>query len=253
MFFKKKPFVRFVNLIPGIESAHPVIRTNEFKFNWLRNASLDFKERLATASTARMLTGVNRCPGILQYLKQGFIVTAPIDFTISTDLSDPGNFRWTSPSDFKWEGDPYIGFHSPDQLSKFVPIRDDTLSTVVKVNTFWRINSSPDIIFLQLPIAYPDHNNFTAVHGIIDCEHYVEINVQMFWHRLNDTVLIKAGTPLCQLIPIPRNLITDLIVEPATEHDYYVAKSWKYLVNKEYVKDLKHFLRSAKKLLGTYK
>jgi hypothetical protein len=253
MFFKKKPFVRFVNLIPGVETAYPVIRTHEYKFSWLRHAALDFKERANAAGPEQLMAGVNRCPGILQYFKQGFIVTAPVDFTITTNINDPDGFRWHCPAEFTWEGDPYIGSHSVNQLAKFMPFRDDTLKTVVKVNTFWRINSSPDIVFLQLPIAYPDHNNFTAVHGVIDCEEYVEINVQMFWHKLNDTVVVKAGTPLCQLIPIPRKLAVDLVVEPATAHDHYVAKAWKYLVNKEYTKEMKHFLKSAKNLLSSYK
>lgn len=249
MFFKKKPFARFVNLLPGVEIAHPIVRANEIHPKWLREAAIDFKQRDASARPNEIMASTSRCPGLTEYFKQGFIVTAPMDFTITTtNKHDPFQFDYYGPVSL--QNKPYIGSHHTPQLAKFMPMREDTHDWLVKVNTYWRINSSEDIVFLQMPIAYPDHNIFTAAHGIVDCQNYTEINVQLFWHKLNDTVLVEAGTPLCQLIPIPRNLAVDLIVERPTEEDKYISEAWAYLTTQKFKKDMKSFLAQAKKLLG---
>jgi hypothetical protein len=251
MFFKKKkPFTRFVNLLPGVEAAYPVLKAHEYSPDWLRKAAVDYRERAEQAGISNIVGGANRCPGLLNYFKQGFIITAPMDFTITTYENSQKGFNWQTPGPAGFENKPYIGQHPPDQLAKFMPMREDTLPTLVKVCTFWKMNSSPDIVFLQLPIAYPDHNNFTAVHGFIDCEYYAEVNVQLFWHKLNQITLIEAGTPLCQLIPIPRALAVDFIVEQATEQDRYISRAWDYLVTNKYKKNMKEFYASAKRLLG---
>lgn len=254
MFFKKKkPFVRFVNLIPGVEISHPVIRSQDYHHEWLRKAAVDYKEFLKNSDPAEYSFGsVNRCPGVGNLFKTGFLITAPVDFVIETSASDPYHFKWQCPMDLHQAGLPsdYIGSHSYDQLAKFMPLRNDTLKCLVKVQTGWRISCSSDIVFLQLPIAYPDHNLFTAAHGIIDCNHQVEINLQLFWHNLNGKSLVKAGTPLCHLIPVPRELAVDLIVEPATDQDRYKFKAWNYLSQKEFRRDIKSFFENSKKLLS---
>ena len=158
-------------------------------------------------------------------------------------------FKWECPVNAVFEGREYIGAHTPDQLADFMPMREDTLSTLIKLHTRWRMNSSPDIVFLQLPIAYPDHNLFTAAHGIIDNQTLLEVNVQLFWHKLNGKHLVKAGTPLCHIVPFPRDFVVDLRVETMTKEDRYVELAYEYLAKKEYHKDLKSFFGSCKKLL----
>lgn len=254
MFWKKKKSkVRFVNLLPGVEVSHPVIKSQDFAFDWFKKSALEYKETVSRSQPDEYLFGgTMRCPGISQLFKKGFIITAPIDFVIETNENDRRRFDWTCPIDVRQYGlpDVYVGSHSADQLAKFLPFRKDTLECLVKIQTGWRISSSEDIVFLQMPIPYPDHNIFTAAHGIIDCNTQIEINVQLYWHKTNDKILIKAGTPLCQLIPINRNLDVDLIVESANNEDRYVSKAWSYLAHKEFRRDMKSFLSSTKKLLN---
>jgi hypothetical protein len=251
MFFKKKkPFVRFVNLIPGVEISHPIIRANEYVFEWFREASKDYKTKLSNTDHYTPVVSTTRCPGLHGLFKTGFIVTTPIDFTITTDQTEPGTFEWGCPMYGNVNGQDYISGHSPTQLAKYTAFREDTLSSIIKVNTFWKINSSPDIVFLQVPISYPDHSLFTAATGVLNsCENYYEVNIQLFWHKLNGTHHVKAGTPLCQLIPVPKDFVVDLRVERMTEEDQYVSKAYEYLTRKEYNKNLKSFFTSCKKLL----
>lgn len=249
MFFKKKPWVRFVNSMPGVEIAHPIVRAQEVKFNWMKNAALDYKTRLNNSSVDTVVNGTNRCPGIIQLFKTGFIVTNPIDFTITVD-DENKRLNWNCPIHAEWDHHPYIDLHPQEQLAKFIPFREDTLESVIKVNTRWKISASPDIFFLQMPIPYPEHNIFTATHGILDSEQSMQINVQLYWHKKQGSVLIKAGTPLCQLIPIHKNELVDLTVERETEEDRYIDRAFEYIAMKEYNKDIKAFYKTAKKLLG---
>jgi len=249
MFFKKKkPFVRFVNLMPGVEHAHPVIKTQDMKVDWMRHAAMDYKERASNYIPGTgMLSGTNRCAGLLQLFRTGFVITAPIDFTIATN-GNLESFQWTAPVNAQFQGHDYIMSHGAGQLAKFIPFRQDTLHTILKINTRWRASCSDDVVFLQMPVPYPEHTSFTAATGIFDFYQSHEINVQLFWHKLNDTVLVKAGTPLCMLVPIPRNFNLDLIVEPATAEDRYKDNAWNYISNKDFNKDIKAFYEASKSI-----
>lgn len=236
--------------MPGVEHAHPVIKTQDMKIDWMRHAALDYKEKLSNyIPGTTMMSGINRCAGLLQLFKTGFIITAPIDFTIATTKGDLEAFQWTCPVNAEFQGHPYILSHGANQLAKFIPFRNDTLHTILKINTRWRASCSDDVIFLQIPIPYPEHTDFTAAIGIFDFHQSPEINVQLFWHNLDGIKMVKAGTPLCMLVPIPRDFNVDLIVEPATMEDRYKDNAWNYLSNKDFNKDIRAFYEASKKLL----
>ena len=54
----------------------------------------------------------------------------------------------------------------------------------------------------MLPVAYSDNVDFEACIGILDPSVSTEINVQLYWNRFGDISKVKAGTPLCHLIPL---------------------------------------------------
>ena len=71
---------------------------------------------------------------------------------------------------------------------------------------------------------YYDEDRFSVPTGIVDPSYSYEVNLQMFWHAVEPgEYLVKAGTPLCQWIPIPRQWLNnnefDVIVEDANEED----------------------------------
>lgn len=251
--FWKKSFVRFVNLLPGVLEAHPIEKASEVKFNWLRETAKDFKRREKVTAPNEVTGSGSRCPGITEYYKHGYIVTAPMDFTVttSTNPNDQPKVDWYGPRDLP--GQPYVSFHSPNQLTDFMPVRTDTSRWVLKVNTFWRVNASDDVVLLQLPLGYSDQIDFTAAQGLIDPHWHTEINVQMFWHNLGETVLIEAGTPLVHLIPVPRSFALDLIQERPTEEDLYVNQAWAYVNSRKFKKNMKEFYSIAKSLLSRKK
>jgi hypothetical protein len=87
------------------------------------------------------------------------------------------------------------------------------------------------------------------VHGIFDPQQTSSINIQLLWHHTGEnTTLIKAGTPLAQMIPMPREFAIDLMVDIPNEEDVRTAKAAKYLLSKDYNKNIKQWKEATGKL-----
>ena len=249
--FKKK-YVRFVNEIPGVEITHPVVPAKQFKHKWMSNLNKDVVSHNNACPVSATKGNTARCPGIIDLHQTGFIVPAPFDFVITTNGSKE-NFEWLMHIDpamvNKDIKQPYISLHPKEQLHNYSPPREDSLDVIIKVNTYWKLLSSDDIVFLQMPIPYPDHNIFTACHGIIDSNKYNALNLQLQWHKINGEHLIKAGTPLCQLVPMPKDFAVDLLVDKITEDDIYASKAYSYVTMHEFTKDTSRWKKSVKTIM----
>jgi hypothetical protein len=253
--FKNKRKARFINVIPGVEIAHPVVPSNDIKPAWLKEAAAAWKEqnRIADPHAPHAGGSIIRCPGLIDFFKRGYVIPAPFDFTITTFKDDNINFAWNCSLGNKiGDGamqEPPITGHPEQHLSAFMPWRIDTLRSVVKVQTFWRFQATDDIVFLLMPYPYADHNHFTSVHGIFDPQQTSSINIQLLWHHTGEnTTLIKAGTPLAQMIPMPREFAIDLMVDIPNEEDVRTAKAAKYLLSKDYNKNIKQWKEATGKL-----
>lgn len=238
--FKNKSYIRFVNEVPGVEDSYPIIPARQQKYKWFSAINKDVTAHNNDSSVVDIKGNTAKCPGIVDLIQLGYIVTAPFDFVIKTNgVKD--DFEWRMNIDpVMLNNDiksPYISIHTPEQLHNYSPARDDSLDVILKLNTYWRYVGSEDILLLQMPVPYPDHNMFTACHGIIDTNKYNEMKLQLQWHKRNGEHLVKAGTPLCQLIPIPRNFPIDLRVEEITEHDIRANKSYIFATMHRFAKD----------------
>ena len=86
------------------------------------------------------------------------------------------------------------------------------------------MQAHPDVVFLQMPISYHKEDRFSVPTGIVDPKYSYEINLQLFWHKIEKgEYLMEAGTPLCQWIPMHRDFVSmqgwDVIIETANQED----------------------------------
>ena len=128
---------------------------------------------------------------------------------------------------FDTGGPTYVKAHAKEQtegmrnlVNPYAPVSD----MVIKLELPWRIQAHPDIVFLQIPVPYWDEDRFSVPTGIVDPAYSYEINLQMFWHKIEEgEYLIKAGTPLAVWIPIERKHLStdtyDVIIESANDED----------------------------------
>lgn len=225
---KKKPFVRFYSLEPGVVAVFPITPSARIKRNYL-----SFPDPTDAIP-------VRNCPGIRKLTSTGWVVTAPADFIIRVKEGQIG-FEWREPWRFNTAPavpgmDRYISAqHGPSQTVPLIDDLDKTLSSIVKVETPWRVEASDDTMLLLLPFVYNNEKRFTAATGFLDPRYGYNINIQLFWHVLDGETLVRAGTPLCQIIPVSRKQLSlsayDVKIEDATEEDKIKERAFIYASN----------------------
>jgi hypothetical protein len=195
----------FESLLPGLEVHMPIIPAKEFKRKWLESARAELKEM--KKQEPNEVAHIARCPGIFDIARTGWVLRSWLDIEIETN-GDLDTFLWRTPV-CQNEMCPMAGnaveWHPQEQFSKFQEnFPSNTLKTIIKIQTPWRILIPKGYNVLVIPVPYSDESRFTVLPGTF----YAGIavcNLQMLWHVTNGKTVIKAGTPLAQFILIPEN------------------------------------------------
>lgn len=250
---RKKPFVRFYSMEPGVADLYPVYPATHLKREWMQTET---PKEYAHLGETRL------CPGIRLLTGAGWILQAPADFKIKTN-GDGMSWEWTSSTLFDTGPDTekgYIASHPPSQT---VPVLDDvnkSLSSIIKIDTPWRLEASEDIMLLQLPVPYNNESRFTVQPGLIDPAYTHNLNVQLVWHVLNGEEWVTAGTPLVHYIPVQRDYFSaahfDYIIDSANDNDIKKESAFHYIqratVPGSEHDTLKSRLAKIKKILTKY-
>ncbi len=252
-FFKKeKPYIRFYSVEPGVVDIFPIVKSSDVKRQFMTEDQVG--DQPGTLSS-------KNCPGIKKIISVGWIVTAPADFAIQTN-GDGVSIEWGEPYKFTKVSDGisgYITWHTRSQTEPLLDDPENTLKTVIKVETPWRVEASDDVLLLILPVTYNNEDRFQAATGILDPKYGHLINIQLFWKVLQGKTTIKAGTPLCQIIPINRRAIStthyDVTIENANDVDKLKEREFNYASNCTFTYSDKLSSRLARtiKILNKYK
>tara|TARA_S200000501_G_scaffold290778_1_gene275876 strand:- start:411 stop:1235 length:825 start_codon:yes stop_codon:yes gene_type:complete len=230
---------------PGVADLHPIFPARKLKRKWRREelksqahrdeqvikqcpakkAEAIWKTLLTKYPPVNFWSHAVTCPALHQVMDNGYILPCPADFVIHLD--GDGNFEWKSTMQFY--GDRYITAHVPEQTRGMRNLvsenqTKDVLDYTIKMETPWRIQAHKDIVFIQIPVPYWEEDRFSIATGIVDPRYSYEVNMQMFWHKLEPgEYIIKAGTPLAQWIPVNRDFLTskafDVVIETANKDD----------------------------------
>ena len=251
---KKKPLIRFYSLEEGLADVYPIVPTSTVKRPWLKAPNNPHPNDGSIAT--------KNCPGINLMFNAGFVMTAPADFVITTN-GDGVDFNYVEAERFHLEKPPgqekYIDFHDQNQTERILDDPDKSLKTVIKMHTPWRVELDDDYLLLQIPVHYTNEKRFTPATGLIDPRYAHVLNVQLFWHVLNGEELVRAGTPLVQYIPVPRNAYIsshfNFICDEANEHDRKLERSFNYTLRSVIYKydSLKSRLVKVRKVIDKYR
>ena len=239
--FKKNKPIRFVNTVPGIAEAHPVILAKDLKRKWTEQNIKDLQagnekiKKCPVGQIKEVLVRTNfiiRCPGIKTFINTGFIMPSPVDFVIETN-GDGENFKSEILSILQYgnfgskELSPIrLQVHLKEQFHNYTPVPRNSLRHVIKLVTGWNVIPDKRYVYLITPPHYGNEDRFTSATGILDPFYDTQINTIMYWHVLNGKEIVKAGTPLLQIIPIPRNLVQpELSAGAPTEEEMKKLKS----------------------------
>lgn len=211
--FNKKNQLKFFNIIPGVEKFMPIIPAKNLSHEWKKQAAKKFnilKEKPENVGVS--LGGVARCPGINLIQSQGWIIRYWQDLLI--DTSEENTLVWKTPIDQKELcKENTIEFHSSSMLEDFVDPPPNSLNTILKLCTGWRVDIPKNHILMILPVFYSNDNRFSILPGSLTSDFGIsQLNLQLYWNVFGKKEIIKKGTPLAQCILIPRK-----------EYDYEIS------------------------------
>jgi len=230
IFSKAKPKIRFYSLISAVQTLYPITPSKDLKREWISEEKKDFKVRQSKCPLSKLTEfSINKCPAIHNVMNVGYVIYAPADFKVHTN-GDEKTIIFTATKIMPHAE--YVTTHD-EEVAQWLMRNPSqyTFPKVVKVNTPWRVSTDDDIIFLQVPVTFNSENRFSAVTGIYDPMMTHEFNVQLFWHIKEGDEIIKAGTPLCQYIPMSRSVLysMDYIVDNLTQKDIQLEDEYLYL------------------------
>jgi hypothetical protein len=224
-FRNKKKFIRFYSVDRGTPTLFPIIKSTNLPRNYIN-------QKLPVDTLAS-----KNCPGVKKIVSAGWIVPAPADFMIQTN-GDGVTFEYAETYRFSKVTagmDAYVTSHTRAQTEPLLDDPNTTLKTVVKIETPWRIETDEDTLLLFMPVTYNNENRFSAAIGIFDPKYGHVLNIQLFWKVLDGKTIVKAGTPLCQIVPISRKDFNtsayDVTIGMATAIDEVKEKEFNYASN----------------------
>lgn len=214
--FKTKPKIEFYSVnFPQIYN-YPIEPISTVNRPWLTNIKENVKNKYKNPHLHNSSSYL--CSGIREIMNTGYVLRAHHDFIIKTN-GDGETFEWSTPdSSLK-----PIGFFSPEQYGDYGPLPEQTLRSLIKIETPWRVILPKGWKLLVLPVTYIENQPFTSSIGILDTQISREINPILFWHNLNGEEFIEAGTPICQLIPI-KTQITEFEIRKASDKELEYEK-----------------------------
>jgi hypothetical protein len=198
--------IKFRTLLPELVNTMPIIKANKINYQWYARALADIKNNGRPTATAK-------CPGIVSVSAHGWIQRTYQAIKITTN-GDLRSFSWETEQGRQLlpSGEhmyDYVNAHGPDQLRAYKEFTPNTLQTVIKIQSPWVVEIPKGYSLLSMPIPYNDDVRFTAATGILKGKTW--LNVQMFWHCLNSTEIIPAGTPIQQYILLKDEAMEDSI------------------------------------------
>lgn len=211
--------IEFVSSLPGVSDLYPIKYAKDVKSEWIIKAIEDLQNLKNTDIKYKHIT---KCPGIFDLFKTGYIVSMWYDVYIKTEKEKPG-FSWRiADGDLIKNSQMNIIDTHGDKITNHIPVRKGQLKDIVKINTPYQIIAPKNLKFIFLPIAYPDHFDYESTIGILDPSISNELNIQLKWNILEGEILIKAGTPLMQIIPLS-NENFDIVCREETQRE----KMWR--------------------------
>lgn len=203
-----KESVKFYSECQIITDEYPIYPAKDYKRNWSRNCAKAFqKYKKITDGRSSVITAA-KCPGMRGMMESGWIAQTWFDFTIETK---DGKHQIYYPNELKTFLDK-INYTHPlitDFDTHMSPMKIPTGSNyhhIFKVFLPYSFDIPKGYDLMILPVFYDDAPAFSACPGRTD-GFQSDFNIHIFWHETNGRVTVKAGTPLCQLVPIRKEEI----------------------------------------------
>lgn len=143
---------------------------------------------------------IKRCPPFLDAMSMGWII--PLAASVDFSTNDDASFINYNSNFYK----SIIENHAYGQVTTDACPNPNMPKPPMKFMNYWyiKVPKGWSVLFLP-PMNRPDPR-FTCISGVVDCDGYNEyVNFPFFFNTPNYTGIVKAGTPLVQVIPIRKS------------------------------------------------
>lgn len=218
------PNIEFIKLKPAInnvaKSPSPANRANA---EWWKNMEKYYHDASGQLIYPhKKAATIRSCPAISDSVNFGYIVYSPVDIYIDAEREDV--ISWQTPDiDLSilddQDNSTFINFHNRDQFREHT-IPKGFHQTVMKINTLWGIKTDPGY---SVWITHPINRNdlpLKVYDAVIDTDVFPLYFPYSFLVKDGFKGVIKAGTPLIQVIPFRREDFSISISEKNKEEIY---------------------------------
>jgi hypothetical protein len=248
-----KPKLEFYSVEePTLKDVYPILPSSEVKMPWAQSIKQQYISQRQFMSPDDFKVGSHMCSGITGLMKHGWVVTSWCDVIIETN-GDGESYRFTVPPGMKeLTGLAPVGGFKPDLFGNHTKLPPQTLKTILKFHTPWKFDITDGWGLMILPLQYNDENRFTAATGVLDPKISQEINPILFWHVMQGETFIKAGTPLCYIVPVRLESDNDFefVMRDATEKDIKLLRTRALIRGSTWVLNKNMLVKAYKKVFG---
>lgn len=157
---------------------------------------------------------VRACPGIDDYLHLGYIIPLWTDVRLTRIRVNQFGQSSADPNGNKihWKtgyGSPPFEFHPQEQVQGAEPLEPPVgLTDLIKPLCPWFVVTPPGWSVLILPLQFHERKRKVPLQplpGVINTDHWHQINTACKWVDVEPVMDMKAGTPFMHLIPFRRS------------------------------------------------
>lgn len=192
----------------------------------------------------RNFATIRNCPGIEDVFNFGYTVYFPTDIFI--DSTDKENIYWFAPNieipSLKKTGLKYIDFNNIESTENFL-FPENSHKISLKINSLWGIKTENGYsIWISRPMFRSDLP-LIPIDSIVDSDKFPLRAPVSFFVKNNFKGLIKAGTPMYQVIPFKRENFKSKIIDV----DIKDAEKFVDIIDSVFTNPYKKFFWTRKK------
>lgn len=200
-----------------MESAHAIQPNNKYPFGLDKALSL-----------SNVNATIKRCPGVLSYLTQGYIVPLWSDFVVQ--VRDDTVYAFGSNETAS------VSLHGRHIHFDKMPASTDFYKDSLKFVNPWKIKTPHGWSALILEPFFHREERFKVIPGVVDSDTYHHIHVNTFFKKTKADHQLRMGMPFIQVIPFERKK-TEYEVRLSTEEDKKTLKNLRFRSDKFFKKN----------------
>jgi hypothetical protein len=175
---------------------------------WKREIDVKVVKEIDTGRSARA------CPALDDYLHLGYVIPLWTDIRLTRITIDQQGRVTPDPNGTRihWKvaaGAPPLEMHTLDQVKGAEPLEPPfNINDIIKPLCPWFVETPPGWSILILPLVMHEKRKkipLQPIPGVVNTDHWHQINTPCFWENVEPIMDLKAGTPFMHVIPFRRN------------------------------------------------